>query len=869
MKGETRSILEASCPAITVYVLQNLSTSEEGHPKIAPQLKESHISSKLDITAEVGLYVEKISFNGVFSKSETRTKSFIQMLSLQLDTLSGKNVQNPSTEPTIFDCRVTGLEVDSQPSKIHLRWADLTTTVGHRGPELLTAAAITLKQDISQSLGMLQTIEKHNRVVMQNVMHEILRLSENLTVIDPLSTIQSSYLVQEGIPHRLRTDPTFRFLFHLRNCLRNLPPEERNQVLSSQMIPDLLNPDDFESALHSRFVSLDQDLDTTHDPTLLETLLKIRQPKDHPVTFAPRIISSISVELQKTRLRIPAPTGTSSNEFFVAAVRIYAQTHPLDLIRHTFSNPASMSQISLRDKRPHSVKRISVQVAIDTISFTIYSHLMNFVQHVLRVRRIYLSQVASTPAKPKSLDDKPSLSNKATGSLYIDATVLLNSIRLRAAGANLIFEVGAKIVQFVSSFSLPSGQGDEALNNSILFDKIYLQARSPLDKAKPETDQDILAAFDFTKGKASAVMRQEQNLRRSAKVVFSFGGLHLSVPRSALKLYRFVEEWRADFLPGIEATFKAALSELRIPSDEPRSPTPSIRSPTRQPQLQVNGQIIQMGISLQVMHGTWLSWQANHVITYLQSFNPSSLAFGLQIASTVLEISTRKNVQDAAPSSRVKLAFPSLSLGGNYNGRLVQTFVIIDYLDLKVKPSHWDTLLVVQQKFGQDFNDLVALMQETRWKSSSKLQQPSRSKPQLKFGGFFKMRGFRVGFEGFSSTMFLECQDIGGGLRSGSGDSWDVGLTDLALSLAPRSTGSVTESFSRSRRSVFVIIDVKLVAGKQKCFPYGKTLELAITKIHAVMQPSSIGEIGDFIDHLQVCVPCFATLSIFLILLLG
>jgi hypothetical protein len=97
--------------------------------------------------------------------------------------------------------------------------------------------------------------------------------------------------------------------------------------------------------------------------------------------------------------------------------------------------------------------------------------------------------------------------------------------------------------------------------------------------------------------------------------------------------------------------------------------------------------------------------------------------------------------------------------------------------------------------------------------------------------------------------MFLECQDIGGGLRDDTGSTWEVGLTDLALSLAPRSTG-MTAVFNRDRRSVFVIIDAKLVAGKQK--PDLQSLELVITKSHAVMQPSSIGEIGDFVDHLQV-----------------
>lgn len=835
-----------------IHVLQNLSVSEEGHPKIVPQLKEGHIPSKLDIAVEIALCMEKISFTGVVSKSETRIKSFAETISLQLDILSNKSVPVPSTEATIFDCRVSGLEVDSQLGRIHLSWVDFTTTVGHRGPELLTAAAISLEHQVSQSFKALHLIKKHDKAIIQAMTYEILQLSEDLTIVDPLSTIQPSYLVQEGSPHRLRTDPTFRFLFHLRNCLRSLPAEGRDRVSAHQSNPIPIDRDDFESALQARYLSLDQDLDTTHDIVLLEKLLKVKRPEDEAATSISHKMPTISLELQQTCLRVASPTGPSSNEFLVTGVRINAQLQPLDLLRHTFNNPASMSQTSLREKRPLPVRRISVQIAIDDIRFTIYSHLMDFVQQVLRVRRLYLSQIASTSTKPRIVGDKQ---DEGPMSIYFDTSILLHSVRFQAAAANLIFEVGAKAVQAVT-LTAAYVQGEKSLSVSLLFDKVYLQARSPVDKMKLGMDQGVLAAFEFTRGKANAVMRQEQNLKKNAKLAFSLGGLHLSVPRSAIKLYRFVEEWRADFLPGIEEAFKATLSELHIPSDRLQSPAPSVRSASRQPFLQVNGQINEMGVSLQVMHGTWLSWQVNDVVIYVHSsptpFNPSNVAFGLQIASTVLEISTKANAEDAVPNSRVKLGFPSLSLGGNHDGRLVQTLVIIDYLDLKVKPSHWDTMLVVQQKFGQDFNDLVALIQETRLKSSSKLQQFSVPQPETKFSGFLKMRGFRIGFEGFSSTMYLECQDIGGGLRSDNGGSWDTSLTDLALSLAPRSAGSMAEVFNRGRRSVFVVIDAKLSAGKQRKFSSGQTLELVITKIHAVMQPSSIGEIGDFVDHLQV-----------------
>lgn len=838
------------CPAIVVSVVQNLSVSEEGHPKIVPHLKEAHISSKFDIAAEIVLSAENISFAGDVSRSENRFKSSVQSIGLRLDILPSRSNPSPAEMP-IFDCSISLLNVESQTGRINFCWADFTMSVGHSGPELLTAATIVLKHGIVQILQALQAIQEHEKAVMQAMVYEILQLSEELTVIDPLSTIQPSYLVQEGIPQRLRTDPTFRFLFHLRNCLRSLSAGERERVSAHQKTPHAVDTDKFESALRARSMNVDHELDFTHDSGLLEELLKFTRPKDQRNAPSPRRLSTISLEFQKTCLHIYATPGLSHNDFSVDGAQINVSLLPPLLLQPL--NPMSMSQTSLREKRPCLVERVSVQISIGGISSRIYSHLMEFIQQVLRVRRLYLSQMTSSPIKLKSDDDKE---GQNVSTYYIDTSVLLRSITFQAAAANLIFEVGAKTVRAAGLMSLPNGQGPDARNISVLFDKVYLQARSPVDEVKFGIDQGILAAFEFTRGKMNAVTRQEQDLREIAKIIFSIGGLHFRVPRSAIKLYRFVEEWRADFLPAMEEAVKATLSELHIHTDQLQSPAVSIRSDSKQSHWQINGQIAEVEISLQVMLGTWLSWHVSRVIAYGNSspapFNHSNVAFGLQIASNVLEISMRGNTHDMAPNSRVKLAFPSLSLGGNYDGRQVQSLVIIDYLDIKVKPSHWDTMLVVQQKFGQDFNDLVGLVQETRTKSSSK-SRGAQSGNKLGYSGFLKMRGFRVGFEGFSSTMYLECQDIGGGLRSDHGGSWDLNLTDLALSLAPQST-PMMKSSNRSRRSVFVVINAQVFAGKQKQFPYQQTLELAVTKTHAVMQPSSIGEIGDFIDHLQVSI---------------
>lgn len=119
----------------------------------------------------------------------------------------------------------------------------------------------------------------------------------------------------------------------------------------------------------------------------------------------------------------------------------------------------------------------------------------------------------------------------------------------------------------------------------------------------------------------------------------------------------------------------------------------------------------------------------------------------------------------------------------------------------------------------------------------------------MKFHGSFKMKGLRIGLEGLTTTVFLECEDISGGLGNHSHSLWHVKLSDLSLSLASRL--SLSDRADRDRRSAFVRVDFEAHMQRKPntSVPH---LEVSVAKVHAVMQPSSIGELGDFIDHLQV-----------------
>jgi hypothetical protein len=193
-----------------------------------------------------------------------------------------------------------------------------------------------------------------------------------------------------------------------------------------------------------------------------------------------------------------------------------------------------------------------------------------------------------------------------------------------------------------------------------------------------------------------------------------------------------------------------------------------------------------------------------------------------------------------------------VSIAGHHDGSTTETMALMDFFHMKVKPSHWDTLLVVQQKFGQDFTDLMTLIAETRHQQRSSLSSNriSSRKTWMLFASI-KMRGFRVGLEGQSSVVYLECRDVRGGIDQNGIGTWHIQLSDLGLSLATRTVVLSQDGNSSRNRLAFVVVDFGV--GNEKPSSDDDTISVSVTKFHAVLQPSSIREAGDFFNYMQVC----------------
>ncbi|KAF4621408.1 hypothetical protein D9613_000735 [Agrocybe pediades] len=852
-------LVDFHLPEITAKLVHHVSGLRDGGPCSGECTESRSTPSNLDIAAIVSVNVRGLFVSGIIGGTTPFFKVGLEEATSSINMSTDKKsfVSDPS-DPIAVELKLTSLDFEHHRKSLQTNFGDISFKVGSRGPELITAISFALAsagKDLSREIHAFKTRRiSHIRDKLANILDKLATES----AIDPLSTIQPSYLVQTGVPHLLRTDITFRFLYHLRNSLWTMSKPDYTALLLSQSQVDLT---DFLKNVESRLAMLDQDYDEVSHLTMMDPLLfQPLEGADIPSKsiHSQPLLTTIRLNFSSVNVEVIAPSGQGVNRLNLSDLCLEIYSRQFDLIQFNFTQVSGASQTSLRSKTPKPVLKTVVVLTLGNSSLIVTPHLMQFAQQILRVKTKYGPKMSSSTGalshnRRESVTDRAS--NHSSRRRLIEVIGVIHNIRVQAAAENLVLVLSLTDLQTSSSMLLnASGNSIQTMNHGVIFGVVCFQARSPADPVK-ESDQDILASLAFTEGRVSAISRSGMVSRDDLKLAFTLGGVQILVPRSALRLYQFIGEWRADYLPGMEAMMKDLVSELK---EVPRkTPSPVLSSTARRdPSLQIHGQLVRFEVSLQVMHGTWLSWEVNQTVAYFDSSSGQAVrgtyAFGLQITSMLVHVASKPNARDAAPNSRIKLSLPSLSLAGHLNGQLVDSLILMEFIELKIKPSHWDTLLSVQQKFGQDFNDLLALMKRTRQNASRPPEIASTNKDKVRhFKAHMKMRGFRIGLEGLSSVVLLECQDINGGVTNVGGWSWDIGLSDLALSLAARVSGPRSATSHRSHRSAFVTIDFK-VKGSSPGKSNKQHFVLAVDKVHAVMQPSSIGELGDFIDNLQV-----------------
>jgi prepilin-type processing-associated H-X9-DG protein len=836
--------------------------------RLATTVDVTSVSSPWNMKVDVDLVLQDVAIGGASSRAEGKdahVSVLFNNLSLKVDS----NIVAPSLskKEADLDISISAFLLAMTRDNIDFSTSVIVAKLGHRTPECLVAMTEPLIRQGKEFAPILKSWKSHTSDVFWGNTAFAVKAGGEQEIIDPLSTTQPLYLVQSGMPRELRTDIPYRFLFHLRNALWHR--REKRDLSPFSVAENLMSPDDLVPLLKRLLASVDPEANPEAlgplYPSIGQQLFNTTIPEHLPLRPKPPApplepkyqFALFSGKIDLASIVVFDPDGGASSEFSSSNLVLDARINVLFFDGHGphALEPKVAPGPVQQEKTKEVCRRLMVSFLVGDATLTVLPHLLNFTQEILRVNRLYRSRIISRRNATDPSKTLPSPVDPSQDMTLVQFIFSIGRFRTQAIAQNIIFEVGTSAFRLTTYFWMRHFYTlDISDNTSVFFRRFFVQARSPYESSK-ELDQDILASLMLTSGAVNLVARHNNRTNFKFRTMARIDHFHFTVPRSALKLYHFLQEWRADFLPGLEATARALLNEFRKSTTQVHSspkPPPSATSSAEKKGFEVHIRIQSLGVFLRVMRETWATWEIRDPFIHFDSSAATSQlsakVFGVKMASQVFAVLSKAHDSDA--KDRMKLELPQVIVSGVISGENIRAMVQADLLELKVKPSHWDTLLTVQQKFGQDFQDLLALVQQTRDKSSRApdLVHAAPTKSRLKVDISAKMKGFRIGLDGRTSTLYLECLDINSSFTNTLEAKWSITLTDLALSLA--TARSIAEPFNRGRRSAFVIIDLKVTGSKDE--KYFDVLRIAFTKIHAVMQPSSIGEVGDFVDYLQV-----------------
>ncbi|KZT72059.1 hypothetical protein DAEQUDRAFT_664662 [Daedalea quercina L-15889] len=684
------------------------------------------------------------------------------------------------------------------------------------------------------------------------VAFQVAKYSRRRTVVDPLSTIQPSYLVQKGQPDQLRRSSCFKLLVYLRNCLRYLEPTERRDVLEIQ-------PNNTQITLQDLYLLLEhQDFSQTVDeePPGLPRHAFMEKLFSNPQAHVPReskrpttLAMSVSLRLKAMSLLVNHSANPGKSTLIMGPLDAYMRVLPTTFLptSHVASGK-SYGNLSVADRGNRGLLRIATSICLEKADVTITPQMVRFVEEFARLPGVY----SSPSAQGDEPSNKSTLAESLLSGAYIDVAFSMNSASFVAAAERLLIEFSASRLGYAATALSKSLPGSTAIlepqystNHSLLVGETVMRLRS-LDHAIVSGGSVALASFHVHRSRLNVSSSKEPQQSLVVRVVSGVDSVNFTIPRSALNLYRSFNDWREAYLPDI------LTSQHQQPSPVPKRRTDGQTEKRSLVRCSLQVMCGNAGVTLQIARGTWFSWEIREtVLDFATSEGNDQLlpiSFGLQAGPHIIGISTEAaSNKSGTIASQVHVELPMATMKGRFSTEAIHCVSLVEPFHLTVRPADWDTLLSVYQKSEQGFNDLIHLIQETRpaGRPTASAVSPPR---ELQLSGSLRMKGFRIGFEGHASAVFLECDDINGSMGNQTNLGWQIRLTDLSLSLASRS--SSRSALDRGHRSAFVTIDFEV--NMSSAVPSNRhTLEILATKVHAVMQPTSVGELSDFVDNLQ------------------
>lgn len=755
------------------------------------------------------------------------------------------------------------LSFSSRTAECSLSSASLL--LDHHAPEVILVATRELQTDIRQLVTAWTAYADHSRLKLQHLILLVFDCTRDKPSNDVFAAIQPSFLVQSGRPHILRQDANWKLLFHLRHMMADMS-DASSRDLDTKLAsgPGSL---DIRRALEKYNIPW-----ATEEGMTIMGLDVIRSLFEEPKsdTFGymhrndSRPVRSAGFRAGSLKLIFPDHDSSSQNSFTLSDLEVRGDllTRRMIIVPYTMSPHSATFRSAVHDDPvDYGNLALIVTLSINTVQLTVFPTILTILQNAVHVWGT-LSQLAPLDSHrvPEVVDGGFFGLRLKDRLLSCDVRVALRRVLLEAAAENLIFEVISRDFSSTTAFNVsrpssgPMAALDFSVTHGLGFEGISVKARTRLFSEARYRENDVLAGISVSGGSMCVLYQSHTPQGQIVRSTVHVDMINLNVPRSAIRLYHFAEQWRQDYLLGVDAMMKSLFSEIR--QTPRRRDSRNVQKSRSAVLYDFNGSITTIAIDLQVMHGTWLSWSAHEVVAFGKNQPPQQKAmglYGLQVGSQKIGISSEGALQLGninEKSSEISFILPELCVSASSGAAQSSLLGRIGFLEMTIKPSHWDALLSVQQKFGQDFNDLLLIIGERGRKRMKPNRKPSTSPINI----LGKFDGFRIGLEGHSSTQFLQCDNIDAVYSVSNQRQWQVTLTDLTLYLAPNtSIGRRNNRTEKDRLPLSVSIDLRLSSYYLSAAESIQTcLDIAVTRFHAILQASMMSEIGDFVDYLQV-----------------
>lgn len=765
----------------------------------------------------------------------------------------------PILSPSL-ECNVKKLLAALTINKGHIAYDSLELILSPSAPEVLITLGEALKRT-GKELLVFKTLSKSSSQRRKLLVFSILKHTNDVLLKDLLSSVQPAFFVQSGRPYHLRQDRDWKLLFYLRHSLAEITYEQYEAL--KEDLKNMWDDEDILKSLETRFVPwvLEDKLPILEVELIRSLFLPKKETSDPMKRHNDRPMKSFSFQPDLTRLIINGKGNTSPSIISASGVYLRCDLLSRRLIfeLNTMAPHSSTNRCfkPTNERVNYGTQQLITDFNADSIQVSVFPGIIEFLQHAIHTSRIFLPSNDISSEKPSQNSTSNIFFENRT--LIGEAHVSVRHLLVEVAAENLVFEVSSRDLSSWNSATLtkptnPPPEYDISLNHTASFGEFSVKARVRETNDSKRMEKDMLAGVTINTGAFGFSMQNHAPLGFVTRTNILLQSVEFAVPRSALRLYNFFEQWRRDYFHGVDAMIKSLFAEIKQnPPQTPRKSQPA--APKQDIVFDFNLSVTKFAVMLQVMHGTWLSWRVQDLVAYMKNKGNDLRACGLQIGSQQIRIAAAKAKNQEHRESTIVVELPPVTATGSVSPKRNSLLLLVGFLHVTIKPSHWDALLSVQQKFGQDFNDLLLILGDTRNNRSGNSvgRKTMKSDKTTPFVVTAKFEGFKIGLDGLTSTQYLECTDIDAVISNKPSPYWQFTLRDLALYLTTGSSVKQGRSKPDYRQiPMYITIDLHVISRSPFLDRSFGRLEVNITKFHAVLQAHLIGDIGDFADYLQV-----------------